>query len=121
MDDHARQAAENIAALGYEIGSSSKRQAAYDAALAEQDGFVGFYDLILEAGAALTKLEIEKKVNWGVDADFILMIEAASEALLDFMIERGYYPVDHGTLMEILNSCLEKSRYAAQKKDPEVP
>ena len=84
--------AESIAAIAFSLAMSPKSERAYKAALANVDGFVGFYSLTIEAAGALETVARRKRVRWGETADWILTTSNFGTLIIDYMIKRGISP-----------------------------
>ena len=86
-DDDVDPVSENVAAIAYEMGGSDKRDAAYDNALKNSDGFVEFFQVAARAGKVLEEVQVEKGYAPGEDYEWYETVESISEAILDYMIE----------------------------------
>src|SRR5579872_3950016 len=79
---------ESIAALAMGMGSNAKHARAYHSALADEDGYMGFYGFVIDAAHRLEEYVQRKALAWGYDVDFYLATEHLSDKLLDFLIQK---------------------------------
>lgn len=97
--------AENVAAIALEFGAhEALRMRAYNSALADSDGFVGFYQVAIEAGEVLEKVGGGKR-RWGDEFDWIATTERYANQLLTFMVDNGHLP-SRNSLIDIAKKSL---------------
>lgn len=98
---------ESIAAIAMGLGSSHKHARAYHRALADDQGYLGFYKLAVDAGHRLEKAMAKIRLSWSEDVDFYLATEYLSDKLNDFMINNKSIPNDLEWETLIMNSIQE--------------
>jgi hypothetical protein len=84
--------AENVAAIALEFGASKLFDKAYRSKHIEAaGGFPEFYQVAIHAAVALEKVANRKKIVWGETADWVITIQAYSNAILEAIAEETFW------------------------------
>jgi len=102
---------EAIAAIAMGLGSSCKHARAYHMAMADDQGYMGFYKLAVEAGRQLETRVDRLGYEWGETVDFYLATEHLSDKLNDFMIQNRRIPDDDAEWETLITSSIKEARY----------